>query len=87
MARATTGICRRPTICATSSVADATPSTTLMRLRSMLSNLPRVASTSTRLATTSAKSCAVSVAGRVFGGSPNSSGENSTSDRKPPRVV
>ncbi len=72
---------------ATSSVAEATPRTTLMRLRSIDSKRPRVASARARLATMRERSCAVSVAWAMFGGRPNSSGSKSTPERKPPRVV
>ncbi|CAM2959721.1 hypothetical protein MYIN104542_12070 [Mycobacterium intermedium] len=63
---------------ATSSVALATPSTTETRSRSMWEKSPSATSSKTCLATASASSCAVSIAGTVFGGTPKSEGTKST---------
>ena len=79
------GCCKRLDICATSSVALATPKMTEIFSRSMAANWPREASSNTSLATPSASSCAVSVAGTMFGGTPKSIGENSTWGKNPPR--
>ena len=68
-----------------SSWALVTPSTTLIRVLSMLR--PRAASSSTRWATMRASSCAVSVAGTMLGGTPQDRASKSTGGKKPPRLA
>ena len=80
------GRCRRLTMVPRSSWPEVTPRMTLARSRSIWANWPCVASSSTRCATMRASSCAVSVAGRMDGGMPNSIGSKATSGRKAPRL-
>jgi hypothetical protein len=81
-----TGRCRRLTMVPSSSWPEVTPRITLARSRSMVANWPWVASSSTRWATISARSCEVSVAGRMLGGMPNSMASKGTLGRKAPRL-
>ncbi|MBV6414851.1 MAG: hypothetical protein OMOMHJEC_02687 [Xanthomonadales bacterium] len=86
-ARTHTGRCSRETIENSSSCALVTPRITEIRERSMASNCPRAASSSTCCATINASSCEVSVAGSCDGGTPQPSASKSTFGRKPPRLA
>ncbi len=66
---------------------DVTPRITETRERSRSANWPRVASSSTRWATMSASSCAVSVEGTTLGGIPKPITSRSTASRNPPRLA
>ena len=81
-----TGRCRRLTMVPSSSWPEVTPRMTLARSRFIFANWPCVASSRTRCATMSARSWAVSVAGTMFGGMPNSIGSKGTLERKAPRL-
>ena len=58
-----------------------------IRDRSMVSNCSAVASRSTCSATIKASSCEVSVASRMFGGTPQLMGSKSTGPKNPPRLA
>ena len=79
------GRCIREPIWTTSSVVDATPSTTSTRSRST-SLPPRIASSRTFRAAMSASICAESVEGKALGGNPNRIGSKITWSMKPPRL-
>ena len=68
-----------------SSCPDVTPRMTDARDRLSSTNCPRVASSSTRWAMTSARSWAVSVEGITLGGIPKPIASKATGVRKPPR--
>ena len=68
-----------------SSWPEVTPRITEARRRSSSPNWVRSASSSTRWATMSARSCAVSVDGTTLGGTPKLSASKSIGSRKPPR--
>ena len=80
-----TGCWRRLTMVPSSSWELVTPRMQLIRSLSTFGQRPRVASSRTCLATTSARSCVVSVAGTIDGGTPHSSGSKGTGSRNAPR--
>ena len=79
------GRCIREPIWTTSSVVEATPSTTSTRSRST-SAPDRCTSSSSCLAAIRARICPVSVDGKAVGGRPNFTGSKLTGSMKPPRL-
>ena len=80
------GCVSRPDIELIISVAEATPKITLVVSSLSFAIWPPEQSSSTWRASSSASSCAMSVAGSTLGGSPYATGSNGTSFRKAPAL-